>query len=126
MKKKPIYSNCRGRFQTVVAAFALVAATTSGLVAAEETEAHILTEALVSKSDAEKTALEKVPDGRVKSAELEKENGKLVWSFDIAKPNTKNITEIQVDAKTGQIAAVAEETPKDQAEEAKAEPAKQH
>jgi uncharacterized membrane protein YkoI len=109
-----------------VAAFALVAATTSGLVAAEETEAHLLTEALVSKSDAEKTALEKVPDGRVKSAELEKENGKLVWSFDIAKPNTKNITEIQVDAKTGQIAAVAEETPKDQAEEAKAEPAKRH
>ena len=126
MKKKPIYSNCRGRFQTVVAAFALVAATTSGLVAAEETEAHLLTEALVSKSDAEKTALEKVPDGRVKSAELEKENGNLVWSFDIAKPNAKNITEVQVDAKTGQIAAVAEETPKDQAEEAKAERTEKH
>ena len=109
-----------------MAAFALAAVTTSGLVAAEETKAHLLTEALVSKSDAEKTALEKVPDGRVESAELEKENGKLVWSFDIAKPNTKNITEVQVDAKNGQIAAVAEETPKDQAEEAKAEPAKQH
>jgi len=112
--------------QTFVAAFSLVAVTTSEVVAAEETEAQLLTQALVSKADAQKTALEKVPDGRVESAELEKENGNLVWSFDIAKPNAKNITEVQVDAKTGQIAAVAEETPKDQAEEAKAEPAKQH
>ena len=112
--------------QTVVAAFALVAMTTSGLVAAEETGAQLLTQALVSKADAQKTALEKVPDGKVECAELERENGKLVWSFDIAKPNTKNITEIQVDAKTGQIAAVAEETTKDQAEEAKAEQAKKN
>ena len=112
--------------QTFVAAFFLAAVTASALAPAEETEAQLRTQAKVSKSDAQKTALEKVLNGRVESAELEKENGKLVWSFDIAKPNTKNITEIQVDAKTGQIAAVAEETPKDQAEEAKAEPAKRH
>lgn len=68
--------------QTVVAAFALVTVTTSGVVAAEETEAQLLTQGLVSKADAQKTAVEKVPDGRVESAELEKENGKLVWSFD--------------------------------------------
>jgi uncharacterized membrane protein YkoI len=112
--------------QIVVAAFALVGSGSSGLVAAEETEAQLLTQALVSKADAQKTALEKVPEGRVESAELEKENGKLVWSFDIAKPNTRNITEIQVDAKTGQIAAIADETPKDQAEEAKAEKVKKN
>ena len=110
--------------QTFVAAFSLAAVTTSELAAAEETAAQLRTQAKVSKSDAQKTALEKVLNGRVESAELEKENGKLVWSFDIAKPNTKNITEVQVDAKTGQIAAVAEETPKDQAKEAKAERAK--
>ena len=112
--------------QTVVAAFSLAAVTTSALAAGEETGAQLRTQAKVSKSDAEKTALEKVPDGRVESAELEKENGNLVWSFDIAKPNTKNIGEVQVDAKTGQIAAVAEETPKDQAEEREAERAKKH
>jgi uncharacterized membrane protein YkoI len=110
--------------QTFLAAFALVAVTTSALAAAEETGAPLCTQAKVSKSEAEKTALEKVPDGSVESGELEKENRKLVWSFDIAKPNTKNIIEVQVDAKTAQIAAVAEETPKDQAEEAKAERAK--
>src|SRR3981081_774982 len=112
--------------QTVVAAFSLAAVTTSALAAAEETGAQLRTQAKVSKSDAQKTALEKVPDGRVESAELEKENEKLVWSFDIAKPNTKNIIEIQVDARTGQVAAVAEETRKDQAEEAKAEKAKKN
>jgi uncharacterized membrane protein YkoI len=109
-----------------VAAFSLPAVTTSALAAAEATEAQLRTQAKVSKSDAEKTALGKVPNGSVESAELEKEHGKLVWSFDIAKPNTKNITEVQVDAKTGRIAAVAEETPKDQAEEARAERAKKH
>jgi uncharacterized membrane protein YkoI len=109
-----------------VAAFSLPAVTTSALAAAEATEAQLRTQAKVSKSDAEKTALGKVPNGSVESAELEKERGKLVWSFDIAKPNTKNITEVQVDAKTGRIAAVAEETPKDQAEEARAERAKKH
>jgi uncharacterized membrane protein YkoI len=82
--------------QTVVAAFSLAAVTTSALAAAEETEAQLRTQAKVSKSDAEKTALGKVPNGSVESAQLEKEHGKLVWSFDIAKPNTKNITEVQV------------------------------
>ena len=109
-----------------MAAFSLAAVTTSALAAAEETEAQLRTQAKVSKSDAEKTALGKVPNGSVESAELEKEHGKLVWSFDIAKPNTKNITEVQVDAKTGRITAVAEETPKDEANEAKAESATQH
>jgi uncharacterized membrane protein YkoI len=110
----------------VVAAFFLGAVATSGLAAAEETEAQLASLVKVSKADAQKAALEKVPNGRVESAELEKEHGKLVWSFDIAKPNTKNITEVQVDAKTGRIAAVAEETPKDEAKEAKAESATQH
>lgn len=100
-----------------MAAFSVAAAATSALAAAEETGAQLRTQAKVSKSDAKKTALGKVPNGSVESAELEKEHGKLVWSFDIAKPNTKNITEVQVDAKTARIAAVEEETPKDQAEE---------
>jgi uncharacterized membrane protein YkoI len=100
-----------------VAAFSVAAAATSALAAAEETGAQLRTQAKVSKSDAKKTALGKVPNGSVESAELEKEHGKLVWSFDIAKPNTKNITEVQVDAETARIAAVEEETPKDQAEE---------
>jgi uncharacterized membrane protein YkoI len=88
---------------------------------AQPSEAQLVKEAKVAKSQAEKTALTKVPDGIVKSAELEKEHGLLIWSFDIAKPGTKNITEVQVDAKTGKIASVQTETPKDQAKEAAAD-----
>ncbi len=88
---------------------------------AQPTEAQLMKEANVAKSQAEKTALTKVPDGIVKSAELEKEHGLLIWSFDIAKPGTKNITEVQVDAMSGKIASVQTETPKDQAKEAAAD-----
>jgi hypothetical protein len=90
-------------------------------VQAQPSEAQLMKETKVTKSRAEKTALTKVPDGIIKSAELEREHGLLIWSFDIAKPGTKNITEVQVDAKTGKIASVKIETPKDQATEAAAE-----
>ena len=74
-----------------------------------------------TRSEAERIALSKVPDGRVSSGELEREHGTLIWSFDIAKPGTRNINEVQVDAKTGKIVSVKTETPKDQAAEAAAD-----
>lgn len=85
---------------------------------------NLLAQAEVTQADAEKTALANVPEGKIKSAELEREHGKLVWSFDITLPKTKNITEIQVDAKTGKIAATEIETPEDQAKEAAEDVAK--
>ncbi|MEY2479343.1 MAG: hypothetical protein QOI04_270 [Verrucomicrobiota bacterium] len=88
---------------------------------AASSQADLMREATVSKSSAEKTALEKVPNGAIKSEELEREHGKLVWSFDIATSGTKNITEVQVDAKTGQIISTKIESPKDQAKEAAAD-----
>ena len=100
--------------------FALVVAAVT-TVQAQPSEARLMKETKVAKSRAEKTALTKVRDGMIKSAELEREHGLLIWSFDIAKPDTKNITEVQVDAKTGKIASVKIETLKDQATEAAAE-----
>jgi uncharacterized membrane protein YkoI len=109
------------RYTNLVAALALVGLTTSPLLAAEQTEAQLQAEAKVTKTEAEKTALAKVPHGTISASELEKEHGKLIWSFDIAMPHSKNITEVQVDAKTGEIANVQVETPKDQAKEAAAD-----
>jgi uncharacterized membrane protein YkoI len=110
------------RLTTLLAAFALTGLTTSTLLAApKETEAQLQAQAKISKAQAEKTALAKVSHGTIKSGELEKEHGKLVWSFDISSPHSKNITEVQVDAKTGKIVVVEIETPKDQAKEALAE-----
>ena len=46
--------------------------------------------------------------GKIEGEELEKEHGKLVYSFDIR--NQKGtITEVQVDAKNGQVVSVEEE-----------------
>jgi uncharacterized membrane protein YkoI len=101
----------------VAVAILVIGSTTSLLAAAQETQAQLQAEAKVTQAAAEKTALAKVPNGKIKSGELEKEHGKLVWSFDISTPHSRNITEVQVDAKTGKIVVVEVETPKDQAKE---------
>ena len=72
-------------------------------------EAKLMAEAKVSKDAAEKTALAKVPNGAIKEAEIEKEKGKLQWSFDVATPDTKDITEVNVDAITGDVVSVEKE-----------------
>ncbi|MDQ6912283.1 MAG: PepSY domain-containing protein [Verrucomicrobiota bacterium] len=90
-------------------------------VAVEESQAALKAEAKITQEEATKTALAKVPDGKIKSAEIEREQGKLIWSFDIAMPKSTNITEVQVDAKTGKIVSTQVETPKDQAKEAAAD-----
>jgi uncharacterized membrane protein YkoI len=97
---------------------ALTAAATNG---AEESQAVLKKQAKVTEAQARSTALAEVVNGTVKSSELEKEHGKLIWSFDIATPKTQNITEVQVDAKTGKIVLTHIETPAKQAKEAQSE-----
>jgi uncharacterized membrane protein YkoI len=74
-------------------------------------EANLEAQAKITKADAEKTALAKVPNGTVKEAEIEKEKGKLIWSFDIATPGTKDIKEVTVDAINGEVVSVETEKP---------------
>jgi uncharacterized membrane protein YkoI len=75
----------------------------------------------VAESTARATALARVPAGTIESAELEHENGKHVWSFDIKVPRSVNVVEVQVDAITGLIVSEKTETPVDQAKEASAD-----
>jgi uncharacterized membrane protein YkoI len=86
--------------------------------AAQPSETDLTKQAKITKAEAEQIALAKVSRGTVKSAEIEKEKGHLVWSFDIAQPGTHDITEILVDAKTGKIISTQTESPRDQAKEA--------
>ena len=79
---------------------------------------NLESQAKVSKADAEKTALAKVPGGMVKDGELEKEKGKLIWSFDITVAGSPDIKEVAVNAITGEVVDVVTETPADQAKEA--------
>ena len=83
------------------------------------TPAKLEAQAKITKAEAQKIALDKVPNGTIKEGELEKEKGKLLWSFDIATPGTKDITEVQVDAMTGAIIDISKETVADQEKEKK-------
>jgi uncharacterized membrane protein YkoI len=87
----------------------------------EAKQAKLMAEAKVSRADAEKTALAKVPNGTIKEGELEKEKGKLVWSFDLTTPDTKDITEVGVDAITGDVVSVEKESAESEAREAAGE-----
>lgn len=108
---------------TKTAALALLAtvSVTSLSAASPASEATLTKQAKITKAEAEHIALAKTPHGRVKSAEIENEKGHLVWSFDIATPNTNDITEILVDAKSGQIISKQTESVRDQAKEAAAD-----
>ncbi len=83
-----------------------------------EKEANLMAGAKVTKEAAQAAALAKVPGGMVKEGELEKEKGKLIWSFDIAIPGSKDIKEVAVDAITGEVLSVDTESPAEQAKEA--------
>lgn len=89
--------------------------------AGEDAIAALTKEAKVSEAQARKTALAKVPNGAVKSSELEREHGVLVWSFDLTEPSVNWVTEVQVDAKSGRIVSVKKESVAQEANEAKAE-----
>jgi uncharacterized membrane protein YkoI len=85
--------------------------------AADQTEAELMAQAKISKTQAEKIAMAKVPNAKIQSEEIENEHHALVWSFDMVKDGSKNVTEVLVNAKTGKIVDVSTESPSDQAKE---------
>ena len=66
--------------------------------------------AKVSLDSARATALAQVPNGKVESEELEKEHGKLIYSFDLKVPGKSGVEEVQVDAMTGKLVNTHHET----------------
>ncbi|HEX3627724.1 MAG TPA: PepSY domain-containing protein [Verrucomicrobiae bacterium] len=74
-------------------------------------ESQLRAQAKISKEDAEAIAMAKVPNGTIKESELEKENGHLQWSFDMTVPDRKDITEVNIDAMTGDVLNIGHEAP---------------
>ncbi|MGA9452106.1 MAG: PepSY domain-containing protein [Verrucomicrobiia bacterium] len=105
----------------VAAALLAGCCTEKGEAKHKNKEAKLMAEAKVSKETAEQTALAKVPNGTIKEAEIEKEHGKLIWSFDVATPDAKDITEVNVDAITGNVVSVEKEAAESEAKEAAGE-----
>jgi len=84
-------------------------------------QASLRKEAKISEADARKTALAAVPGGKVQSHELEREKGRLIYSYDIKVAGKSGIEEVNIDAKTGEIVAHEHEDAKAEAKEKKAE-----
>lgn len=98
----------------ILAAAVLLAGCASEKHSAESKEAKQakrMAKAKVSQAEAQATAVARVPNGTVKESEIEKEHGKLIWSFDMTTPDSTDITEVNVDAMTGEIVSVAKEKP---------------
>ncbi len=97
----------------------LLSAGVIGCATEERKEVKLQAEPKVTRTDAEKIALSKALGGTIKEGELEKEKGKLIWSFDITMPGSKEIKEVQVDAITGEVVSVDTETAAQEAKEKK-------
>jgi uncharacterized membrane protein YkoI len=83
-----------------------------------ESQATLQKEAKISEATARATALKEVPNGTVKSSELERENGKLIYSYDITVPGKTGIQEVNVNAIDGSVVAKVHESPKAEKKEA--------
>jgi uncharacterized membrane protein YkoI len=87
-------------------------------VVKSESQAALQREAKISEADARATALKEVPNGTVKSSELEREKGKLIYSFDIVVAGKTGVDEVNVDAMDGSVVGKQHETPKMEKKEA--------
>ena len=65
-----------------------------------ESQAALLKEAKIAEADARATALKEVPNGSVKSEEIEREHGKLIYSYDITVPGKSGIQEVNLARET--------------------------
>jgi uncharacterized membrane protein YkoI len=113
------------RTRTLLTAFLAVAAATACGQGEHNGDVDIppalADRARVPAEQARTAALAKVPGGEVRSGELEEEGGALIYSFDIAAPGQSGVQEVQVDAVSGQVLTEEHETPKEEADEARAE-----
>jgi uncharacterized membrane protein YkoI len=87
----------------------------------KDTPASLRKEAKISEKTARATALKEVPNGKVTSYEIERENGNLIWSYDIKVAGKSGIEEITVNALTGAVVTHEHETPKTEKKEAATE-----
>jgi uncharacterized membrane protein YkoI len=87
----------------------------------KDTQADLQKEAKISEADARATALKEVPNGTVKSEELEREKGKLIYSYDISVPGKSGIEEVNINAMDGSVVAKSHETPRTEKAEARKE-----
>lgn len=86
-----------------------------------ETQAALQKEAHMTMAEARAMALKTVPNATVQAGEIEREGGKLIYSFDMKVPGKSGIDEVNIDAMKGTLVSHQHETPKDERAEARAD-----
>jgi hypothetical protein len=89
----------------------------------KEESPGLLSRAKVTAEAAAATAAPRVPGARLIAAEIEEENGKLIYSFEFKTKGKKGTEEVTVDATNGSVLTVEHESQKDEEKE-KADEAK--
>ncbi|HEX8850824.1 MAG TPA: PepSY domain-containing protein [Gemmatimonadaceae bacterium] len=79
-------------------------------VKVKEASAGLAAQATIGADSAQAIALAQVPNGRVREAELENEQGTLVYSYDIKVRGKSGVEEVLVDAKTGAVVSTKHES----------------
>ena len=90
----------------------------AGVTAIKEETPGLLKFAKITPEAAAATALARVPQGKIVAAEIEKEDGKLIYSFEIKMADRTGEEEVNVDAITGTVIGVEHEGAADEAREA--------
>src|SRR5690348_16616077 len=67
--------------------------------------------AKISEETAAATAQKRVPKGTIQAVELERENKKLIYSYELKVPGRSGVEEVNVDAITGKVVAAEHESP---------------
>ena len=80
----------------------------------------------ISMDAARAKALQFVPHAQVKGSELERENGKLIYSFDLTVAGRPGVEEVQIDALSGKLVSRKHETAAKEAQEQRAESHEHH
>jgi uncharacterized membrane protein YkoI len=78
-------------------------------VSIKEDKPGLWQRATISPDAAMRTALARVPGGRITEAELEEEDGRLIYSFDVRVDGRAGYDEVHVDARTGEVVKVEHE-----------------
>lgn len=80
--------------------------------------AKLLAQATVKEADAAKIAQAKYPNAHIRAVELENEDGRLIYSYELKTPGRSGIDEVNVNAKTGKLVNTEHEGPKAEGKEA--------
>ncbi len=102
-------------------ALILVACNRGSAGAIKEESPGLTAGAKVDPAVARRTALAKFPEGKIVKEEIEQENGKLVYSFDVKNGTQPGVDEVLVNALDGSIVSVEHEDAAKEAAEAKKE-----